>query len=354
MLMKRMPRTRWKKDVEYMERDVIISLCEQISNGMKELEQKPHEFFFPGEMELIKSRSPQIQNAAKCELYQAAAAMLLSAETEIQLLRIRTEKAFQEWMEMFTDYKRMLERLSEHLNLYSRVPLETPSGSFYLAKEELDFWSKGYYSQLLKTVFEMQQTVEQMENENLELYLKTKDAHKGYEFRKALRNLDELERSVSAVMDGIGSERFYSDERYVAAKKVKFLMEEQGYTCLQEGFLAYDGEENPMDTYEIMFSLNPYDQLGVQFVPERKHGVARGNRCLLWMEVQTFPEQKMIRGMLEVNRERMKSLFRFPIEMEGTDFDRHDLEESHLKQQADLEQYKQYRRRDQRKGDLRV
>ena len=88
-----------------MEQEVIINLCKQISEGLRELDQKPHEFFFPGELELIKSRSPQIQNAAKCEMYQAAAAMLLSSETEIQLLKIRTEKAFQEWMEMFTDYK---------------------------------------------------------------------------------------------------------------------------------------------------------------------------------------------------------------------------------------------------------
>ena len=337
-----------------MEREVIINLCSQISNGLKELEQKPHEFFFPGELDLIKSRSPQIQNAAKCELYQAAAAMLLSAETEIQLLKIRTEKAFREWMEMFEDYKKMLDRLSEHLRVYSIVPLETPSGSFYLTEEEMDFWSKGHYSRILKTVSEMKQAVEQMETDKPEVYLKTNEAHKGYELRKALRNLDELERSVTAVMDGIGAERFYSDERYVSARKVKFMMEEQGYTCLQEGFLQQDGTENPMESYEVVFSLNPYDQLWVRFVPERRHGISARNRCLLWMEVQTFPEQKMIRGMLEVNRDRMSSLFRFPIEIEGTDFDRHEFEESRLKQQADMEQYMQFRRKSQRKGDLRV
>lgn len=337
-----------------MEREVIINLCRQISDGMKELDQKPHEFFFPGELELIRSRSPQIQNAAKCEMYQAAAAMLLSAGTEIQLLKIRTEKAFQEWMEMFTDYKRILERLSEHLNLYSNVPLETPAGSFYLTKEEMDFWSRGLYSQISERVHTMKLTVDQIEDHDPEKHLKKNEAMKGYEFRKALRNLDELEHRVVSLMDGIGSERYYSDERYISARKVKFMMEEQGYTCLQERFLTSDGDENPMDSYEIVFSLNPYDQLWMRFVPERKHGVAVGNRCLLWMEVQTFPEQKMIRGMLEVNRERMKSLFHFPIETEGSDFDRHDFAEIRLKQQADLEQYQQFRRKNRRKGDLRV
>ncbi|MBE5972072.1 MAG: hypothetical protein E7246_06080 [Lachnoclostridium sp.] len=337
-----------------MEREVIINLCGQISDGLKELDQKPHEFFFPGELDLIKSRSPQIQNAAKCEMYQAAAAMLLSAETEIQLLKIRTEKAFQEWLEMFTDYKKLLERLSEHLTLYSRVPLETPAGSFYLTEEELNFWSKELYGQIAESISRMKRTVEQMEKDKPELYLKKEEAWKGYEFRKALRNMDELEHSVAAVMEGIGAERFYSDERYISAQKVKFMMEEQGYTCLQARFLQPEGEENLMDSYEIVFSLNPYDQLWVRFVPERKHGVAVRNRCLLWMEVQTFPEEKMIRGMLEVNRERMKSLFRFPIETEGADFDRHDFTEARLKQQADLNQYKQFRRKSRKKGDLRV
>lgn len=337
-----------------MEQEVIINLCKQISDGLRELDQKPHEFFFPGELELIKSRSPQIQNAAKCEMYQAAAAMLLSSETEIQLLKIRTEKAFQEWMEMFNDYKKLLERLAEHLNLYSRVPLETPAGSFYLKEEELNFWSKELYGQIAERISKMKQTVEKMEEDKPELYLKKEEALKGYEFRKALRNMDELEHSVAAVMEGIGAEKLYSDERYVSARKVKYMMEEQGYVCLQERFLQADGEADLMDSYEIVFSLNPYDQLWVRFVPERKHGVAVRNRCLLWMEVQTFPEQKMIHGMLEVNRERMKSLFRFPIETEGADFDRHDLAESRLKQQADLDQYKQFRRKNRKKGDLRV
>lgn len=343
-----------KKNVEPMEHEVIRELCRQISGEIAELNQKPHEFFFPGELELIKSRSPQIQNAAKCEMYQAAAAMLLSAETELQLLKIRTEKAFSEWLEMFMDYKRRIERLLEHLQMYSKTPLETPSGSFYLEEEDLNFWSKSLYGQIYANVCKMKQTVEEMEKEDLNLYLKNGDAAKGYEFRKMLRSLGEMEQTVAAVMDGIGAERYYSDERYISAQKVKFMMEEQGYACGKEEFLTSGGSEDPMDSYEIVFSLNPYDQLWMRFVPERKHGVAVGNRCLLWMEVQTFPEQKMIRGMLEVNRERMKSLFHFPIEMEGSDFDRHDFAEIRLKQQADLEQYQQFRRKNRRKGDLRV
>ena len=342
------------RNVEQIERDVIIQLCKQISDGIKELERKPHEFFFPGELELIKSRSPQIQNAAKCGMNQAAAAMLLSAETEIQLLKIRSEKAFREWMEMFSDYKKLLDRLLEHLNLYSHHPLETPAGSFYLSEEDLNYWSRNLYGQLLDKIRQLKLAVETIEQENPEIYLKKGEASKGYEFRKAIRSLDEMSHAVTAVMDGIAAERFYSDERYISAKKVKFMMEEQGYTCLQEGFLLTDGSENLMDTYEITFSLNPYDQLWVRFVPERKHGVTERNRCLLWMEVQTFPEQKMIRGMLEVNRDRMKSLIHFPIETEGADFDRHDFEENRLKQQVDFEQYKQFRRKNQRKGDIRI
>lgn len=343
-----------KKDVEQMERDVIMELCEQISREISELNQKPHEFFFPGELEMIKSRSPQIQNAAKCEMYQAAAAMLLSAETELQLLDIRTEKVFQEWMEMFTDYKKLVERLSEHLQVYFRTPLETPAGSFYLTEEELNFWSRELYSQIAERVNEMKTTVEQMEKDDPKMYLKTGEAAKGYEFRKMLRSLGEMDQTVAAVMDGIGAERYYSDERYIAAQKVKFMMEEQGYACGKEEFLTSGGSEDPMDSYEIMFSLNPYDQLWVRFVPVRKHGVVVGNRCLLWMEVQTFPEQKMIRGMLEVNRDRMKALFRFPIVLEGADFDRHDFEETRLKQQADLEQYQQFRKRNRKKGEMCV
>ena len=343
-----------RKNVEQIEREVIIQLCKQISNGIKELDRKPHEFFFPGELDLIKSRSPQIQNAAKCEMNQAAAAMLLSAETEIQLLKIRTEKAFQEWMEMFQDYKKLLERLLEHMEIYSHHPLETPAGSFYLAEEDLNYWSKQLYGQLLERIRQMKQTVEKIEQDKPEIYLKTGEAAKGYEFRRAIRSLDEMAHSVAAMMDGIAAERFYSDERYISAKKIKFMMEEQGYTCLREGFIEIEDLENRMDTYEIVFSLNPYDQLWVRLVPERKHGIAARNRCLLWMEVQTFPEQKMIRGMLDVNRERMRSVIRFPIETEGADFDRHDLEESRLKQQVDFERYKQFRRKNQRKGALCV
>ena len=154
-----------RKNVEQIERDVIIRLCKQISDGIKELDRKPHEFFFPGELDLIKSRSPQIQNAAKCEMNQAAAAMLLSAETEIQLLKIRTEKAFQEWMEMFQDYKKLLDRLLEHMEMYSRHPLETPAGSFYLAEEDLNYWSKDLYGQVYEKIRQMKQYKKRIQKE---------------------------------------------------------------------------------------------------------------------------------------------------------------------------------------------
>lgn len=343
-----------KKTMEQIGKDVIRDLSSQFSDCMKELNGKPHEFFFPGDLDLIKSRGPQINHAVKCNMYQAAAAMMLAAETEAQLLKIRTEKEFQEWMEMFTDYKALVDRLSDELHMYSRLPLETPIGSFKLTEDELNFWSMNLYDKMAKTIVKMKQVVDQLESMNLEQYLKKGGAPKGYEFRKLLKRLEDLEQSLMAVMEGIGAERFYSDERKASAKKTKDMMGEHGYECLKDGFVQAEGEENPMDSYEMVFCLNPYDQVFARFVPIRKHGIAVGNQCLLWMDMQTFPEQKLVHGILDVNRDRLKELLSFPIETEGTDFDEHSFTESQLKKQADLEKYEQFRRKNRRKGDLRV
>lgn len=337
-----------------MGKDVIKDLAGQLSECMKELDGKPHEFFFPGDLDVIKSRGPQIQNALKHKMYQAAAAMMLAAETEARLLMIRTEKAFQEWMEMFVDYKMLVNRMSEELGMYSRQPLETPAGSFKLSEDELNFWSRSLYSKLAKIIIKMKQAVDQMERMDLEQYLKTGSAPNGYQFRKLLRRLEDLEQSLTAVMEGIGAERFYSDERKVSAKKTKEMMAEYGYECLKDGFVEAEGKENPADSYELVFCLNAYDQLFTRFVPVRKHGVAVGNQCLLWMDMQTFPEQKLIRGILDVNHDRLKELLSFSVEAEGTDFDAHDQAEIQLKKQADLETYERFRRQNRRKGDLQV
>ena len=343
-----------KKKMEQAAKDSIRQLSSQVSDCMKEMSRKPHEFFFPGELDLIRTRGPQIQSAAKCGMYQAAAAMLLAAETEIQLLKLRTEKAFQEWMEMFADYKEQVNRIYEELTLYSREPLETPAGSFKLSEEELNFWSKTLYEKMAKTAAHMKEAVDQMEKMDMEQYLIKNKAPNGYEFRKLLRRLEEMEQSAEALMEGIGAERYYSDERLMSAKQTRDMMGAHGYECLKDGFVWSEGKANPMDSYEMVFCLNPHDQVCTRFVPVRKHGIAVGNQCLLWMEMQTVPEQSLVREILEVSHERLKEILEFPIKIEGIDFDEHGLWEEQLKQQANLKQYDEFRRRNRRRGDLRV
>ena len=340
--------------VEKSTRDLIRQLSGQLSNCMKEMSRKPHEFFFPGELELIKTRGPQIQNAVKCGMYQAAAAMLLSAETEIELLKARTEQAFKDWLEMFADYKDMVRRLDKKLTIYSVTPMKTAAGSFKLTEEELNFWSKMRYEKMAKSVIRMKQAAEQMGKLDMEVYLVKNKAPKGYEFRKLLRRLEDMEQSIEALMEGIGAERYYSDERLVSAKQARDMMEANGYECLKDGFILSEGRENPMDSYELVFCLNPSDQMYARFVPVRKHGIAVGNQCLMWMDMQTVPEQSLVRGMLDINGERLRDALTLPIQIEGIDFDEHGRWEEQLKKQADLKQYDEFRRKNRRRGELRV
>lgn len=343
-----------KRKVEQEAKASIRLLSSQVSNCMKEMSRKPHEFFFPGELELIRTRGSQIQCAAKCGMHQAAAAMLLAAETEIQLLKLRTENAFREWMEMFTDYKEQVERIHAELTRYSGEPMETPAGSFKLTEDELNFWSKMLYEKMAKKVSRMKLAVEKMEKLDMEQYLTKNKAPKGYEFRKLLRRLEDMEQSAEAMMEGIGAERYYSDERLVSAKQTRDMMGAYGYECLKDGFVWSEGKENPMDSYEMVFCLNPHDQVCTRIVPVRKHGIAVGNQCLLWMDMQTVPEQSLVQGLLDVNHERLKDILVFPIKIEGVDFDEHSLWEEQIKQQADLKQYDEFRRRNRRRGELLV
>ena len=84
-------------------RAMAEQLQSQADGSLEQVRQVPHAFFFPGQLELIESRLPQIVHALENGMYQAAASMALSAVTELDLLKNRTNQKLQEWKEIFDD-----------------------------------------------------------------------------------------------------------------------------------------------------------------------------------------------------------------------------------------------------------
>ena len=339
-----------KEQEEQVQKKLYGELAMQANLSLKDLEKRPHEFFFPGELAIIKQRISKIQNALKHKMYQAASSMVLSAETEAELLKIKTERELLEWNEMFSEYKLLVRSLSLMLKIYSDYPLETPSGVHKLSEEELNFWSKGVYGQMAKSIKQMERSLEVMEQADMNEYLKTQAAPKGFAFRKLLRDLEEMEVSLQAVMEGIGAECYFSDERSEDAKHMREMMKENGYICTDLGYAVSEEKPDLMDSYEMVFCLNAHDKIFSRIIPVREHGIAVGNRCILWIEMNTIPEMALIRDLMQLNCERMKEVVKIPVVVADQVCEEPVSQEQQWKKQPNILQYEKYRKQNRKKG----
>ena len=297
------------------------SLMEQLKECRNDVSATPHEFFYKGEFEIIDSHAEQIQDEIEQEMYQAASADASSVMMEFDLLKTKVEQALHEWMQAFRDYAGIVRGISERIELLESHPIRTATGTFTMNPYELNFWSSGTYLPYKQKIREAVQMIEEVKKEGAADYLKGQRGRPRKGIFSKVAEAHKWDDELAGITNCILSERTLSDERWAAARLVSAQLKEVGYRVVKKRYREPDESventewypkdkkfrQNPLDSFELVETIQGIDLLHITFVPVRENGVAVRNECMVSLTAKSLQDMMLIRDVIEVNIQRVRA-----------------------------------------------
>lgn len=280
----------------------------------------PHAFFCRGEFAIIDSHAAQIEGEISQEMFQAAAADASSVTMEFDLLRTKVEQALDEWSAAFQDYARIIRSIAHRMDALERQPLKTAAGTFVMALQEINFWSCGSYLPYREKVLKAAAFVDQVDRMGVEQYLRQQTGTNRREIFSRVTQAQQWEDELAGITNCVCSERMLSDERWQLAGLAARTLGEVGYRVMSRGFRppeeglagrdwylqAGGPRQNPLDSYDLVVSVQGLDLVRVTFVPVRQNGVAVRNECIVSLAAVTLTSEEMAAEVVRTNVERIR------------------------------------------------
>lgn len=275
-------------------RQAAEQLCQAAQERVRAVEETPHAFFCPGQLEVFREHLESARTMLRAEMYDAAAAAADAAAAELELLQINVRERQREWMEMFQVYETLANTLKQTLEQFEAEPVTTVFGAFRLTDPERSYWSREGYPAVRREVLEAWELVRGVrEAESLTAYLNSGKGLQGFQLTRQINGLHRLSERLTAVMLCIRGERAYSDQRYAMAQNAGEALEAAGYRIVEEGF---QGEpEEPLDCYVLTAAMGG-DRATLTFAPRREDGVAVGNVCIVTLDARVVPNPQLIQA----------------------------------------------------------
>ena len=278
------------------------------------VERLPHGFFFPHELDLLKEHLSFTGDLIGSGMYESALAAADAALSELQIFEIRVRQAQEEWEELYAAYARLAQHMHDAMLRFEEEPVSTVDGGMTLTAEDRSFWSLGKYPAIREQVETAYGLVRRVaEAGGVTACLREGDAPRGNQFLLQLSDLKRLNDHLSSVIEFIESETAFSAIRRCFGGVLAEAVEELGYYLVSEGFR----EDDPMDSYEVVMTVNGMDTVKLTLAPVRRDGVAVGTACLVSVNVVTTPEREFMEKMAEgVGRRAQLALAQLAEELE--------------------------------------
>ena len=310
-------------------------------------DQLPHEFFYPSEFMIFSEHLAEAVNLIKQEYYEAAVAVCDAASMEFERLALRVEAAKHEWESMYNDYRDVVLRMRESLTQLNEMPLTTPAGNMVMDETYDDYWSKHYYSELMKQLQPHFDTIDSIEQNGLDAFLKKGNGHKSFQFLADISAANRLSDHLEAMIACIKNECFFSDERFVAGNLIADFYEELLYETIECQFSDKDetspasDQSNLLDAFVVRVTYNRLDEVIVHIVPYREDGVTIRNDFIIETITKSHADTKIIEDIVDHIRTYLQHTFPTSqiIDFEnGVTDNVQDMEnvENQLKKQADV------------------
>ena len=237
-------------------------------------------------------------------------------------MKTKVDQAFHEWLLAFKDYSRTIRELKQKLTVLEDHEIQTRAGKFKMKPSELNFWSSGTYLPFKQKVETALEQIEEIEREGAISYLRehSSDARKGiFVLVSEVRKWND---ELSGITNCILCERTLSDHRWVLGRllaeeleKVGYKTKKKGYRCPKESIKQAEWypkqpmfDQNPLECYDLVETIQGQDFLQISFVPVRKNGVAIRNECILSLSANTLQGRDLTNDVLNTNICRIRKI----------------------------------------------
>ena len=146
-------------------RDMAELCFRQADAKAAEVEQMPHDFFYPGQLAVFREHLESVSGMARSGAWEAAAAVADAALAELEILEINIREQQKEWEEMYNAYRDIADRVRRKLDAFEREEIRTAYGRFHMEDGERAYWSQGGYSTVRRDADEAYRLVDGIERE---------------------------------------------------------------------------------------------------------------------------------------------------------------------------------------------
>ncbi len=266
---------------------------------LRSVDNKPHEKFLPGRFEIFSNSMKDGRQLFRSGLFEAAAAVAVSAKSGLQRLSYNIDDKVEEWEKTFNIFSEKLETLREKINneisnwgkeINNRVRTEIII--------EINFWSRGNFDEVIQTVKKHREIIKAFSQIGKDEYIKRTDTPTLEELKNFIEEIDEANKKFSELVN-VYKERYSSscERSDMGENIIDFMTSEINLEWL-ENLTGYDTPSNETEDYiqyaklhkninqdfrewlRIVFENSSGDNIYVYIVPVEEHGHVKNHVIL--------------------------------------------------------------------------
>ena len=307
-------RSQQREENSRAEAESMLRSAEQAD---RQTEQVPHDFFYPGELTIIRSSVDAARDMEGNGMYDASTATALGAVTQMRLLQAKTTQAEDGWYALWTPYSQWLGMIEDEMTALKKDEIETVSGIWTLDEDSLDDFSMGYYSKTQKKLDRVLEPLHRVQEVGTPESLMQKIAPSGPAIQRAMPEILQLQDEMTALRLSVTMELVLSDEREDIGKKAVQLLKEFGYSLKSADFV--DGD--PLKAYVVSASMERDYEVEIHIYPNRVDGIAKNNEVLVTITSRAAGAMVSLQELKNGWTQRMKGILpaEIPLQVETDD-----------------------------------
>lgn len=177
---------------------------------LRSVDEKPHEKFLPGRFEIFSNSMKDGRKLFRAGLFEAAAAVAVSAKSGLQRLSYNLDDKISEWEKAFNIFSDKLESLRKKIN--DEISIFGKEINNNLRAEiiiEINFWSKGIFDEVLKTVKKHREIIKAFSQIGKDEFIKRLDSPTLEDLKNFTEEIDEADKKFSSIVN-IYKERYFA------------------------------------------------------------------------------------------------------------------------------------------------
>lgn len=213
----------------------------------RDIEKKPHEKFAPNRLKIFYNSIRESQKLFKAGLFEASAAVAVSAASGLKRLGFTIDDKQSEWIEQYELFVMRLDLLESNLK-QSIADWRAVAGqqiSDNVCRIELDFWTRGDFNKISTGVEKYLRITEEVKHIGMAEYFKHSEGATTNQLREYIEDIQTLDKMLSS-SDIIAKSRYTAScERSEWGEALIDFMQDEINLTLHEkltGFKAASGE----------------------------------------------------------------------------------------------------------------